>query len=150
MARTRMVMKYIGTATCLLYLSIFCMSAVYGSGADSTAKKTIAFVDLDGDGINDNLPDSNGDGIPDIAGPGQLNPDKQVTSALGDVFNSPNVANESKMEALKSCSDRYAETRFKVRGISMHRIGLIGTDPFGAGSGIGSAGAGACAGGVCH
>jgi len=112
--------------------------------------KAALFIDLDGDGINDNLPDTNSDGIPDIAGTGTHATEARVQSALGDVFNTSNPANDSRMEKLKSCCDRYAEARFKVRGISLHRIGLTGTDPFGSGTGVGNAGAGACAGGVCH
>lgn len=39
------------------------------TAADTTAATRPRFVDLDGDGLNDNAPDSDGDGIPDCVDP---------------------------------------------------------------------------------
>jgi hypothetical protein len=144
-------MKPIVQVVYILLFLIFLDFTPYAYAADRISDdKPAPFIDLDGDGINDNAPDSNGDGIPDFSNPSKTMPKDRVNSALGDVFNSPEFASKSELDNLKSCCDRFAERKFKVRAMTLHRIGLNGTDPFGSGIGIGSAASGACAGGVCH
>ncbi|MCP4567217.1 MAG: hypothetical protein GY841_06530, partial [FCB group bacterium] len=46
------------------------------------------FIDIDGDGFNDNNRDDNKNGIPDLFEPGEVVEEKRVKSVLGDVFNS--------------------------------------------------------------
>lgn len=144
-------MRHLISAAGLILLPLFFTFGQFAHAGDKKpVDKTIIFIDLDGDGVNDNAPDSNSDGIPDFPAPSKEAPKDQVNSALGDVFNSPEFASKSELDNLKSCCDRFAERKFKVRAMTLHRIGLNGTDPFGSGIGIGSAASGACAGGVCH
>jgi len=146
-----MPMRYLINAACLVLLSLlFSHGRLLYAAEKNLIDKSSIYIDLDGDGIDDNAPDSNGDGIPDFSAPSKESSRTPVKSALGDIFNSPEMTKTDKLAELRSCCERFSEVKFKVRAMALHRIGLNGTDPFGSGIGIGSAASGACAGGVCH
>lgn len=125
------------------------LSASY-SNAETTLPVSAIFVDIDGDGINDNNPDSNADGIPDKATANLTAPTSEIASALGDQFALANTSIPSIVEYQTRCQ-RFAALKFGVRTLAQHRIGFISADQFGPGNGMGASGAsGGCAGGVCH
>ncbi len=121
------------------------------SAANSEEPKKAAFVDLDGDGFNDNLADNNGDGIPD-----RYERDKsdaslpKMNSALGDVFNSD--AAVAGLEDLQSNQDRFGQRKFRTQSLSQRCHGFGAEQDFGPGNGIGCGalgGHGGCSGGAC-
>ena len=128
----------------LLVLVFAFHSTGYG---DETEKDN--FVDLDGDGINDNESDNDGNRIPDkFEGKDIEFETGEVRSILGNVFNS-----DKSMKAdvdLRTNTDRFGSLAFKARGLPQ-RCQCFGTeDEFGSESGPGVAsGTSGCVGGVC-
>jgi hypothetical protein len=120
------------------------------AGGDEPA---IPFIDRDGDGFNDNSPDSDGDGIPDAADPdfkGDLRPETNVKSAPIDFaggFEAAGIEHE-----YLAGSEKYGRLKFTCRALMQNRCAFTSEENFGSGAGIGigSSGGGACAGGVCH
>lgn len=102
------------------------------------------FIDIDGDGFNDNNRDDDKNGIPDRFEPGEVIKEKKVKSVLGDVFN----AHATEIpDDLLSKSGNFGTRKFETRGLWQCHRGLS-SEQFGPGNGIGL-GAAACAGGVC-
>ncbi len=133
----------------LMALAIILPGATVVSAAESEAAKTV-FVDFDGDGIDDNLADLNGNGIPDRF---EKQPPSTTETApqgvLGNIFEATTVpipAGESADRAMA-----FGEREFPTRAIAPHRAGFGADEKFGPGNdiGIGSMTSG-CAGGVCH
>lgn len=113
-------------------------------------KAVTIMVDFDGDGIDDNLADLDGNTIPDRF-------EKETAPAaesapqgvLGDVFNAgytPPADIENPDHAAA-----FGARQFPTRAILPHRAGFGADEKFGPGNdiGIGSLTSG-CAGGVCH
>jgi len=136
-------------ALILLLIALFLLPAV--SVADKEKPKKAAFVDLDGDGFNDNLADNNSDGIPDRYERGKSDASMPaIGSALGDVFNSD--ASMAGLEDLSSNEDRFGQRKFRTRSLSQRCHGFGAEQDFGPGNGIGCGslgGHGGCAGGAC-
>ena len=108
------------------------------------------FVDLDGDGLNDEISDLNQDGIPDFGNDPSLKSLLPDPDEVTDFFKSID-AKYSASEAFLSNSERFGLLRFCTRALSQSRGGFGSSDDFGPGSGIGQrTSAGACAGGVCR
>lgn len=133
----------------LMALALILPSAAPIAAAEPAAAKAV-FVDFDGDGIDDNLADLDGNSIPDrfekkSAAPAEAAPQ----GVLGNVFD----ATYAPAPELES-SDRaaaFGERQFPARAIAPHRAGFGADEKFGPGNdiGIGSLTSG-CAGGVCH
>lgn len=130
-------------------LAIILPGATVVTAAEPAATKAIC-VDFDGDGIDDNLADLNGNGIPDRF---EKKPAEAVEAAaqgtLGNIFE----ATSAPVPAIES-ADRaaaFGERQFPTRAIAPHRAGFGADEKFGPGNdiGIGSLTSG-CAGGVCH
>jgi hypothetical protein len=107
------------------------------------------FVDLDGDGIDDNETDNDGNNIPDCFEGKDVNFEPvEVRSILGNVFNSEKSLKDP--VDLRTNTDKFGSLAFKARGLPQRCCGFGTEDEFGSESGLGiSSGGGACAGGVC-
>ncbi|MFH1373713.1 MAG: hypothetical protein ABII79_07960 [bacterium] len=107
------------------------------------------FVDLDGDGLNDNLPDLNYDGIPDFDKADQPAESFVSQSTISDFLNSMDSA-VPRLDLVLSNSDGFRGLMFQVRGLSQCRGGFGDDENFGPGYGIGQgAMKGGCVGGAC-
>jgi hypothetical protein len=108
------------------------------------------FVDLDGDGFNDNAPDKNNDGIPDMAGPEYLNDGRADFEAEEGIIDFGACLPLS--DELLANSTRFNRRRFGARDLLQNRCGYDCDEAFGSGSGIGIGSvrrSGGCEGGVC-
>jgi hypothetical protein len=137
----------------LLVLSVialftFCVPQVVQ--AEENASQ--GFVDLDGDGFDDNLADSDEDGIPDKA-EGKESEEESDNGSEGLVasLNPINVSGDFKIDNLLPNSERFGKRKFNCRDQSCFRGGFDAGQDFGPGNGISSAAvAGGCTGGVCQ
>ncbi len=122
------------------------------SYAEEAEAESACFVDIDGDGIDDNARDMNDDGIPDIIAnddESEEMSDVKFASNLGDF--SVSMATNAAAESSKSRAGAFSSRRFSARGISSDRGGIESSDGFGPGSGIGigAVKTPVCVGGVC-
>ncbi len=127
---------------------MFFLFAMPGLTAEKDKEKT-RFVDLDGDGINDNEADKNGNTIPDrFEALKDSGDDAAARSILGNVFNSD--ITRKTVEDLKTRSDKFGSLLFKTRGLPQRCCSFGTEDEFGQRSvaGISTGGTG-CVGGVC-
>ncbi|MEW5924129.1 MAG: hypothetical protein AB1746_09090 [Candidatus Zixiibacteriota bacterium] len=109
----------------------------------------VGFADFDGDGINDNAPDDDGDGIPNDADPDYM---KDTGGQSGFINFSASLKATAIDDALLTNYDKFGKKRFSARALTENRCGFTSDEGFGSdiGIGIGAAGGGACAGGVCR
>lgn len=137
-------------AVILLFIAFLLLPSIATTANTESAKKA-AFVDLDGDGFNDNLADNNSDGIPDRYEFGKSDAAlPAVGSALGDVFNS-NVSMAG-LEDIRSNEEKFGQRKFRTQSLSQRCHGFGGEQDFGPGNGIGCGslgGHGGCSGGAC-
>lgn len=120
-------------------------AAIVADEASETASNPVpCFVDLDGDGLDDNIRDLDGDGIPDFGsdnGATTANP----SNGLG-VFAGMDAATADVVVA----ADKFGDRKYCTRWLPSNRGGFTSGDGFGPGEGIGSAALGkVCIGGVC-
>jgi hypothetical protein len=138
------------SATVAAFMAVaFVLSAPAPVMAAEPAAAKAVFVDFDGDGIDDNLADLNGDGIPDrFEKKATASAEAAPQGVLGNVFETT-----SAMAAVESAdrAEAFSERQFPTRAIVPHRAGFGADEKFGPGNdiGIGSLTSG-CAGGVCH
>lgn len=108
------------------------------------------FVDLDGDGLNDNVRDLDHDGIPDFRR--EMTPEPPLITLRGatNIFKEIELS-DSDVSLFLSNSERFGYLRFCTRALSQCRSGFGSSEEFGPGSGIGqSTSSGGCAGGICR
>jgi len=117
--------------------------------ADDAKDSKPAFVDLDGDGFNDNASDADNDRIPDQA---QKGDDSGATQESGfKDFNPIQAISDFDLSSLLANSEKFGKLKLIASAISCCRGGLEPDESFGPGNGIGSgAVSGGCPGGVCH
>ncbi|MBN2226214.1 MAG: hypothetical protein JW763_02500 [candidate division Zixibacteria bacterium] len=118
--------------------------------AETAKEQDTTYVDLDGDGCNDNATDRNADGIPDATDRETAENSSAVSEATGFVnfdagFSNPTVAP-------RNTSEKFARLSFTTRALCTNRGGFGAGDNFGPGNGIGigALSAGGCSGGVCR
>ncbi len=144
-------MKFDKSPLGILLLVIFFLLPPAPSTANMEEPQKTAFVDLDGDGFNDNLADNNGDGIPDRYEWGKSDVSlPRVGSVLGDVFSSE--ISMAGMEDLRSNEERFGQRKFRTQSLSQRCHGFGAEQDFGPGNGIGCGslgGHGGCSGGAC-
>ena len=125
---------------------LFLTAPGYGDDAKDTE-----FVDFDGDGINDNESDNDGNSIPDCFENKDSiteNSEPEVRSILGNVFNSDKSFKNN--IALRTNTDKFGSMAFKIRGIPQRCHGFGTVDEFGSGTAVGvSSSSSGCVGGVC-
>ncbi len=108
---------------------------------------TPAFIDLDGDGLNDIDADNDNDGIPDRFTSMLPASELETPSLLGDIFSSTAVTMD-----LQTAEEKFGARKFNTRYLDQRCFGLCSSEAFGIDNklGIGSGGGGGCAGGVCR
>lgn len=131
----------------LMFLALVLTPSLCYATDDGTVESLEPFVDLDGDGFNDNLDDSNGDGIPDRYSSTQQVAET-VVEAIEDIFVLGNDPGSFITPEPSNCSV-YGKLKFTVRGITAWRLGLDAGDSFGPESQGGGTGT-HCVGGVCY
>jgi hypothetical protein len=142
------------THTIYVFLMVFAMIAfvVPADGQAEEAEKA-TFVDLDGDGFDDNLADSDENGIPDQAEPDESE-SGNANSAEGMIatLNPINVSSEDlSLDQILTNSEKFGKREFNCRDHSCFRGGFDAGQDFGPGNGISSAAVSSgCAGGICH
>jgi hypothetical protein len=126
-----------------------CLSSP-GLMAQESAAVDQLFVDLDGDGINDNSLDLNDDGIPDKY-QRQKSTDLQTLNDRFAMFASDLRAGMVLPELSSApSSQRFGRRFFITRGVQRFRSSFEAGLGFDSGIGLGSASGGsACAGGLC-
>lgn len=128
-------------------LMLMFVSALYGQ-EEASETKACCFVDLDGDGIDDNARDLDEDGIPDSFG---ANGDKEETpelalgSQMGLDLGQAAAVSESAEAAAGSNRDVYASRSFCARDLTDDRGGFDAENRADAGAQRGKI----CIGGVC-
>ncbi len=117
-----------------------------------SAKSSEIFVDLDGDGFDDNCSDEDSDGIPNDA-----DSDYEPMPA-GESYHTEHIIDFGQTiqdiglsADLTTNSQRFGKRQFKTRGLVISRCGFDANAGFGSGNeiGIGVSSGGGCAGGVC-
>ncbi|MEE9443163.1 MAG: hypothetical protein V3V99_10920 [candidate division Zixibacteria bacterium] len=106
------------------------------------------YVDFDGDGINDNIRDNDGNGIPDDF-ERKSSENKIAPSILGQSLNQ-SLNNNASIDLYLNNREAFGAREFHVLCHSSHRVGFTSGQGFGVGNGIGLGNiASGCAGGVC-
>ncbi len=122
------------------------LSAVLAAG-QAPASDPPSFVDLDGDGFNDNDPDVDGNGIPDQFERGYVPPvDEKESAGIFANLQAPPPTVEGPM-LFETNKDAFGRRSFLTRNMCDNRCAFDAD--FGSGLGIAVAAGGACAGGVC-
>lgn len=132
----------------LCFLAFISLPLTYLRAEDSEDQNA-AFVDLDGDGFNDNASDADNNGIPDEA---ESSHESDVESEDAFLASKPIEAiGDFDLSSLLGNSEKFGKLKAATSAISCCRGGLEPGEKFGPGNGIGSgAVAGGCPGGVCH
>jgi hypothetical protein len=109
------------------------------------------YVDMDGDGFNDNAPDEDGDGIPDAADPDFIPVETEETNMVGLIKFGEVLKKAGLIEDYSTNLQKFGQLNFCTRALSKNRCGFDAGDDFGSeGIGIGGGSSGGCAGGVCR
>jgi len=103
------------------------------------------WIDLDGDGFNDNAIDDNKDGIPDVVQPDAI---KITGPNQSGIFASMTIPASTTIDLPLAL--QYDKRNKTTLAQCLTRFDLETSFGSGIGSGASSAGGGACAGGICH
>lgn len=140
----------------LTMVSGMILFSVVAGLSETEIQKKACFVDFDGDGIDDNIPDEDGDGIPNSADPDftiELSGNSsEATNQEGFVNFGAQLKASGLAPDLATTSEKFGRRMFCARALSQNRCGFTSEEGFGAesGIGIGTTGGGGCAGGVCR
>jgi len=140
----------------LILTAVLVLAATAAFGGETTAGKSHQsdmplFVDLDGDGLNDNIPDLNNDGIPDFGKSYSQPRGSALSASVSGVFEQMPVVGNVKPMASVSNADRFRALKFCARSLLRCRDGFISSDESITDYAVGqSALSGSCAGGICH
>ncbi len=132
---------------------IFAISGFGGSvlHAEDNVESEEVFVDLDGDGFNDNIPDEDNNSIPDTAEDDKnLNENEGLLASSDSQFKPIESLGGFDLNSLLSNSEIFGKLEFLTRAQSCCRGGFEAGSDFGPGNGIGLGAVSGCAGGVCH
>jgi hypothetical protein len=138
----------------LLALAAFIVLSVYPASAAD--KKVLPFLDYDGDGFNDNIPDSDGDGIPDNADSDwveSLAPNPEAENIEENIINfGEGLQKLGLISEPLTNSAKFGRVKFCARTLSQSRCNLDIGEGFGPSAeiGIGAGSGSGCAGGVCR
>lgn len=133
----------------VLLIGFLLISLIAFSPDQLNAAQLDRFCDLDGDGFNDNAPDTDADGIPD-----ELEPHGLLSAQMPAMLGVSMMFSGSQSPADKvppmSPGQRFGMREFVTRAICVTRTNFDAGFSSGMGiSGSGGGGGGACAGGVC-
>ena len=125
--------------------SLLLMFLLIGGMALSPAAADLRFVDLDGDGFNDNAPDGDGNGIPDELEAGYV--DTADEGPMTGIFAGLQSDDAPALIIPETNSEAFGRYRFCVRSVCEERS--VFDAEFDKSLGISVSAGGACAGGVC-
>ncbi len=131
------------TLSKLLVLALGGLLIMGVGGNVSAANNVEVFVDLDGDGFDDNESDVNKDGVPDLVVPVEA---PQMLVSADDIFGG--TATAPAKATKKTNAQHFGLRSFSTRAQSVSRSGLKCGFPDEQGTGT-AAGSAACPGGVC-
>ena len=139
-------------ALLVILVTFFCIPVLAEDPAGEEEAQPVdsRFVDLDGDGLNDNIPDQNHDGIPDFK---KKEPPQQRLTMRGGATGifARMKAIEAPSTPSLSNSVRFRQLKFCTRSLSQCRGGFASGEEFGPGNGIGQGAlSGNCVGGICR
>lgn len=110
--------------------------------AEDSAKNVEVFIDLDGDGFDDNESDVNKDGVPDLVCPVDV---PQTSTSASDIFGG--TSSTPTKAAKKTNAQRFGLRSFSIRALLTNRANMTtGFDDIGSGAALGAE---ACPGGNC-
>ena len=131
--------------TPLIVLLIFIISPSYNLYAEE-----YIFVDLDGDGLDDNIKDRDFNGIPDFSIEELPNADNAELIGGSGIFASMPISEVDASEITPK-SKLFGRSKFSTRNLGSNRGGFSSSDGFGPDSGLsGSSFSGVCVGPQCH
>ncbi len=135
----------------LIILTILLVSSLPIQAAENIPGKNNRFIDLDGDGFDDNMQDIDNDGIPDITDNVTFQePEKTVTSIGTGIFSKIEAAPVN-LSLYTVNSQRFASLKCCTLSLMQNRGGFGATDDFGPATGMNQgSGGGNCSGGICH
>ena len=130
--------------TLILAIGILFLMAACPTGE---AGQLPRFVDLDGDGFDDNAPDDDADGIPDEFESHSFFSAAVVSLGVGQMFGG--TSSVSPTNKPTSAAEKFGRREFQVRFLCGPRTDFEADFASGLGLGGGLGGGGACAGGIC-
>jgi hypothetical protein len=117
--------------------------------AEETAPKP--WVDMDGDGFDDNASDEDGDAIPDAADPDFVPIPTEDEGVAGLINLGATIQKAGLTEDFSTNLQKFGRLDFLTRAMAQNRCGFDAGDEFGnEGIGIGGSSGGGCVGGVCR
>ncbi len=144
------------TILLLLLWIIIPVSATVFAEEEATASKKSVFLDLDGDGINDNASDLDNDGIPDLFGDEDSNVEIDTSfvttsiTSFGDLGVSGTQLDTPTNEVAVSNSKAFDALCATVSPLMQQRGGVNSGDNFGPANALSGGGGVVCEGGVCR
>jgi hypothetical protein len=120
--------------------------------SEDTDEAENTFVDLDGDGFDDNIADDDNDGIPNTAEGSDIEKtcDDTIESGNVSMIASLEIASDFNIDQLLSNSERFGKLKFSTRSQSCFRGGFDAGSNFGPSNGTGFTSVSVCAGGICR
>ncbi|KAA3636538.1 MAG: hypothetical protein DWP97_02545 [Calditrichaeota bacterium] len=120
----------------IVFFSLLLSVAAFGGGS--------SFIDLDGDGFDDNIIDTDNNGIPD-----EFQSKVKEVKSTGSFSFSPSslVSSDNTTSVSLTLSESFSLLKFKCRSISKCRSNF--ESEFTTGLNVSSSGSSGCAGGVC-
>ena len=113
--------------------------------------ETKPYIDMDGDGFDDNAPDEDGDAIPDGADPDYVTIPPEAENMNGLINFGETLAKAGLIEDFSTNKQKFGKLDFCTRAMGQNRCGFDAGDDFGSeGIGIGGGSGGGCVGGVCR
>ena len=145
-------MKYSANSIAILG-AIFWLFLLFGGerAAFAGEAEIKPYVDMDGDGFNDNASDEDGDAIPDAADPDYVPIPPENESMTGHINFGETLKAVGLMEDFSTNIHKFGKLDFFTRAMAQNRCGFDAGADFGSeGIGIGGSSSGGCVGGVCR
>jgi len=138
-------------AISIFAMTLYLLPASTASAEDEAVEQK-AYVDLDGDGFDDNAPDENSDGIPDDVESGKSKIDEHSFEGGEQIaaFTPLQDIGQYNIDEYLPNSEIFGRLKFSTRAQSSFRGGFDIGNNFGSETGIGCGALSGCAGGVCH
>ncbi|MFH2049418.1 MAG: hypothetical protein ABIJ12_08220 [bacterium] len=133
-----------------LFASLFVLLIIITSPLYNITAEEYIFVDLDGDGLDDNIKDRDFNGIPDFSVDVLPPVDDAESTGGSGIFASMPLAEVDASEITPK-SKLFGRSKFSTRNLGSNRGGFSSSDGFGPDSGLsGSSFSGVCVGPQCH
>ena len=137
--------------TPLLAILTLLISSLTIQAAEKTQGNNYRFIDLDGDGFDDNMKDIDNDGIPDMSDNTTSPSTPKATTSIGTGIFSKVEAAPISVNLYTINSQRFASLKCCTLSLMQNRGGFGAADDFGPATGMNQgSGGGNCSGGICH